>query len=491
MNMKLWQKIMFGLILAVFVYLRVDPIIHHTVPYTYDQGRDFLKVMEMIDAKRPTFIGPTTGIMGLFHGAWWYYLLTIPSLLTHGSPIAFYYFVFAISLAANLWLFQFLKRKFDTPTALVFLAVISVSPYFVKLAFTVSNNVIVPYLLIALIGLSFQFFEKDDKRLYFLLGLTLGFVFEFEVAFGLLLIPAYFASALLFRVLRNKIYSLKNLGLIVAGLAVPFIPRALFEIKNGFIQTKTIIGFFINPKLHNPAPFQKMLSDRIILFIDYAKSITYGYSLFYAVLMAAFAVIVFFALKKKNKKTDIALYLATLVLMLFAISLFYKDNFWANYYEGIQYLYLVVFVSACSLLAKWNKKAAYALLMVFVIVDLIALNNYNLAKKTVRLEGLAETQAAFDYIHKQTGKNDYCLRIYTPPVIPHTYVYLMNWQAKAEGYKISSYNFRDNQCYFVIESDVYAFRIKKWREDNTPKGATMAGKKQLNGNVTVEKWVLK
>ena len=74
-------------IVSVFLLLRMKPLLAHSVAYTYDQGRDMMKAAEIVIYKNPTFIGPTTGIEGLFHGAWWYYYLTIPFMFFGGNPI--------------------------------------------------------------------------------------------------------------------------------------------------------------------------------------------------------------------------------------------------------------------------------------------------------------------------------------------------------------------------------------------------------------------
>ncbi len=489
--MKIWTKIIFVALLAVFVYLRIDPILNHTVPYTYDQGRDFQKAMEMIDSGRPTFIGPTTGIMGIFHGAWWYYLLAIPGFLTGGLPIGFYYFMLALSVIFNVWFFVFLRKKFNDLTALLYLSIVSISPYFVHLGFTASNNIIAPYLVMTLIILiSGLFSDKQKKSFYIMLGLILSFILEFEVAFGLLLIPVFFLMAAIFKSVRKKIYKINNLALVLMGMVIPVIPRALFEIKNNFLQTRTLLGFFINPKLHNPSPFKKMLTDRIDLFIEYIKGIPYEYSALIAGLMALFTLVILLVRRGKNKEMHFTTFLGVLLVLLFGISLLYKDNFWFNYYEGIQYVFLTLFLIAFYLMSKWNKNVSYIIFISFLVLNILAVNKYN-QKKVFRLEGLAQTEASFKYIHSKTGKEDYCLRIHTPPAIPHTYVYLMNWKSKTQGFKISSYNFRNDECYFIVESDPYEFRVKKWREDNTPEGAKLIEKKALSENVVIEKWALK
>src|SRR3989338_9765899 len=55
------------LILALFCYFRVKPVYFQTVPYTFDQGRDFLKTQEIVIDKQPALLGPTTGIPGGQH----------------------------------------------------------------------------------------------------------------------------------------------------------------------------------------------------------------------------------------------------------------------------------------------------------------------------------------------------------------------------------------------------------------------------------------
>lgn len=490
--MKLWEKIVLTFLVIVYIYIRIGPIINHTVPYTYDQGRDFLKVMEMVDNKRPTFIGPTTGIMGVFHGAWWYYLLLPVYMVTRGLPIGFYYAMLAFSLAMNLGFFFFLRKKIDPKAALLFLSIISISPYFVSIGFTVSNNIIVPYLMLSLIAIIFMLFEKkQNKLLYLALGLTLGFMFEFEVAFGLFIIPVFFVSSLLFKKIREQIYSLKTLTFTAAGLFLPLVPRLLFEVKNRFLQTMTLIEFINKPKLHNPQTFNKILYHRSVMLVDYAKGLFLDYSLWITLAVFIFTLIALWLYRKENRFHLQTKFLVTVTLLLLGFSFFYKDNFWFNYFESFHYIYLTLVVLGAGVFSRKYPKIAYLVIGFFVLLNAFVLSKDILARREKKTIGLSEPEATFEYIYSKTGKNDFCLRIYTPPVIPHTYVYLMNYKAKTQGYKISTFNFRDNKCYLIVESDPYSFRIPKWREENVPKNAKMIEKKSITDNVTVETWVSK
>ena len=491
--MKKIKVIIFFVILFVFIYLRLAPVINQTVPYTYDQGRDFMKAAEMIRNQRPTFIGPTTGIMGVFHGAWWFYLITIPYLLFRGLPIGFYIFMLLIATGANLLFAFFIKKRFDDISALVFLSIVASSPYFIPLAFSAGNNVVVPYLILLLIVMIFRIFDKKQSNIvYFLIGLSLTFIFEFEVAFGLFLLPVFTFTSLLFREVRFKLYKIKNIPYLMAGLAIPLIPRALFEIKNHFLQTKTLLGFFLNPKLHNPKPFLNVVSDRISLFANYGKGLFAGnYPIvLLVVILATLFILIFYS--KKNRYIGATRFITILIALLFAISLYYKDNFWVNYYEGIQYLFLILVIIAFHLLNKQKKFIAIPILLLFVFLNIATASSDFINSSKIREPiGLKEAQTATLYVYQQRQGEYLCLRIYTPPVIPYTYHYLLDYYAGKYHIRYPKGDFVDNKCWFIIESDSYQFRVDGWRRNNIPEGSKLIKKNTISNNVTIEEWQLK
>ena len=54
--------------------------------FIMDNGRDFVDVREMVELHKLRLTGPNAAIEGLYNGPLWYYLLSIPYLLTHGDP---------------------------------------------------------------------------------------------------------------------------------------------------------------------------------------------------------------------------------------------------------------------------------------------------------------------------------------------------------------------------------------------------------------------
>ncbi len=480
------------ILLFVYIYFRTNPILNETVPYTYDQGRDFLKVQEIVKDKNLTFIGPTTGIIGIYHGAWWYYLLTIPYFVFKGWPMGFYWFIFFIALIFNLIFFYFLKKEYNEFISLFFLAIIAVSSYFVSLSISVSNNVIVPNLLIILIMLTYYYLKKEKIKyinFYFAIPVILGLILEFEVAFGLFLIPIYLIIIFIFTKNKKNFINLKNIFYVLSSFIIASLPRILFEVKNNFMQTKTFINFLIQPKLHNPRPFQIIFFERINGFWHYFKSIFYDYNqtiaLFFLILIIL-GILIF----KKNKTINFKIinFNLAVIFLLFFFSLIYKDNFWFNYFEGIQYLMLFIMVNIIYLFNK-NKNLkffSYILIVFFITFSILSFIKDITSIKKNYFTGFKPINYSIDYIFQSSKNQNICLKIYTPPVIPYTYDYLISYYTKKNNYLINKENYVNNQCWYIIEEDPYQFRKNEWIKNNIDKNTIIKNKKILNNKTIIE-----
>ncbi|HLL60595.1 MAG TPA: glycosyltransferase family 39 protein [Candidatus Nitrosocosmicus sp.] len=479
-------------ILTLFCYFRLKPIYNQTVPYTYDQGRDFAKAAEIILDKKPTFLGPTTGIQGLFHGSWWYYALTVPFILTQGNPIGFYYFIFFVQLVSFILLLYFLKRYFSLLTAFIIGALMATSPYFISTSFFAGNNIMVlPFLLIFLL-LNFYLLEGKIKKknhwMFFFAGISLGLVAEFEFAFGLLIIPAYFI--LLFAThLRKQFLRLKNAIFFLVGLLIPFIPRILFEVRHDFLQTRTMLNFLIKPKLHNPKSYMDIVQDRLNLFIGYWKSI-FDNEYISLIIFLLFLMSMMFAFKHKDFIYKRFFYfLLTLLGLLFLFSTFYKDNFWANYYEGIHYIFIMLLAFTFTVVIK--KYSTYMnIVKGLVLVSLLVLGIFNFYRgidSKPKLEGLMMHKEIVSYIQNKERNNEYCIKVYTPPVIPHTYNYLFIANNYSQKIPKPKDEWQHNKCWFIIEDDQYSFRRNDWIRNNIPQEGKLVERKRF-AYINVELW---
>ena len=495
---KIFSALFFLSIFSFFFYLRLGPIAHKTVPYTYDQGRDFLKAEEIVRYKNPTFIGPTTGIMGVYHGPWWYYFLAVPYAISHGNPTGFLVFIFLSSLLQALLFALFIKKEFGLWFSLFFLSLVTLSPYFITLSFfAISSILTLPFILL-LLWSTYNFLRKQSLFFIFLIFFSLGFIFEAEVPFGIFIIPSYLLTIFLAKKVTYFFYRKRGVLYALLGIFLPTIPRALFEVKHNFSQTRVLLNFLVHPLFHNPQPFANIIATRATLFTDFYLSLFPDKNIFLALVILTLTIAGFIVGIKQSQNSDLKKiaylkFVAILFSLLFITSLFYKDNFWSNYYEGLPYFYTVFIVLGFYFLNKKFKKfSAVFLPIVITVLLLFALFDLYKSKNDInKVVGMRAQIAAVNSIYAHE-KSDFCVRVYTPPVIPYTYNYLFDYYSQTKNLRSPTASFASNKCWYIMEreqvGEQFQARVVRWRKENIPAGSELIEKKKVNDDISIELW---
>jgi len=490
---KFFGLFIFSLLIFLFCYFRLKPIFFQTVPYTYDQGRDFIKVQQIVRDLNPTLIGPTTGIPGLFHGAWWYYFLAIPYIIFSGLPIGFSIFIF-INCFLQLILFSyFLKKEFGWLPALIFALFVTGSPYFIMMSFFVISSVFCfPFILLFLYS-AYLFLKTENKKYFFWLFLWIGFILEAELPTGLFTGTA-FVLTLLFLGKIKLLLSKDGFKKACLGFIIPTTPRLLFEVIKGFPQSKTILKFFFNPEFHNSKPFIEIFKDRLSLFNDYLISFFSINNSFIIYGIFAISIIgIFIAFLKNDKKIkSFFIFSPLMIALFFLLSCLYKDSFWSNYYEGIGYYFILTIALGFYGLSK-VKNILIKNLPWLIFILLLMLNVLKFAKETknnqIVNDGLRKQLITVNKIYEiNKEKNDFCVRIYTPPVIPHTYNYLFDYFHNFKNKVRPTTSYVNNQCWYIFEDDSFKFRIDQFRKDHIPTTGKLIKKEFVHKDVILELW---
>lgn len=483
--------------IAIFFYFRANPIINQTFPYTYDQGRDFLKAESIVRDHDLILLGPTTGITGIYHGAWWYYFLSIPYILFNGAPQGFAIFITITVFASALLFSLFLKREFHWIAGLIFFLLVAGSSYFILLStFAISSVFTFPFILSFLYSLH-RFLETKKPLFAFLVFFSLSNIFEAEVPTGLFAIAAFVAATLLLKKARDFLSPRKTIIYSLSGLVIPFLPRIASEIKNGFPQIKTALSFITNPQFTNSKPFLNVVIERLVIFKYYLDTLfpISNPVLIYSLVVIALVGLVLGFRKLSQTNRLFSLSIVLMIFFLFVFACLYKNNFWANYYEGLSFYFATVLAIGFYLFSKFKSKVLKMVpLAVFVL--LLIINLYNVkkevdGKKPVPDEGLRGHVKVLDYLADINKNKDFCVRVYTPPVIPHTYNYLFSYYMKTGKTKNITPSYTDDRCFYIIEKDPYQFRIDQFRKDHIPTGATMMSSREITNNATVELWEFK
>ncbi len=77
------------LLLSVIILLAIFLRVYRTnelLWFFYDQGRDALVIWEFIKNGKPFLIGPITGLVGIYRGPFYYYLISPAYFISNGNP---------------------------------------------------------------------------------------------------------------------------------------------------------------------------------------------------------------------------------------------------------------------------------------------------------------------------------------------------------------------------------------------------------------------
>jgi hypothetical protein len=486
-------------IITLFLLNRIGPIISQSLPYTYDQGRDFQRAANLVNNLDLVFIGPTTGIEGIFHGAWWYYYLAIPYIIFSGLPIGFYISNLIVHLFSLLAFLYFFNRFLNKELAFLSGALIATSPYFISTSLFVGNNIMVlPAMVIFLIShfLMIEHLPKNNNKkmiLFLLAGVSLGLIAEFEFAFGLLLAPVYLLLILSINFLRKIFFTKFTFPYLFLGILFAFLPRILFEIKNDFSQTTKLINYFINPNTYNYKSLAERFFERINLFEGYFQGVFVNNSISLFILVFCLFTLYHAYKNKILFFSKSLLFFSSLVLGLFFISLYYKDNFWGYYYEGLPYVYVLIIAILIFNFLK-IKKIPVNYFNNILIIGISAISLFNLITglgNESKIDGLAKSNKVVSHIHEnEKNLNNYCVIIYTPPAIPYTYNYIFYFKDKFNNVPYPKDGWAENKCWFIIEADNYKERRDNWIIERIPTSAQKL-EEIIIQDVLVQKWEFK
>jgi len=479
---------------AFFRLYRLDALLG----FYYDQGRDALKVQEILTFKDFPAIGPTTGIAGLFLGPLWYYLLTPFYFIGRGNPAVAATFIAFLDVGTVFLLYWFGKEFYNRKIGLLAAFFWGFSYYLTRSARWLANPSPLPFFTILLLyGLGMFFFRKKDKYLI-LISVCLAICLQLEMASAIFFIPSI---ALMWLIFRPSIKSKKNLFWSIGIFVAFLIPQALFEVKNKFLMTRNFFSLTrgeINTDTSQTwaLPTLKFIKERIlayfnILFSKLETNLKIGSKFLVWLWLIFVAFSIWLSVKSKDKKDKVDL---MLVIFLF-LPLFFLLFFVGNYGQLYDY-YLTGFYPAFIFLFAlfvgfFFKKVLYwpilALIMVwFLSGNILFLKNY----LSAGVDGpthitLGNELQGVDWIYQDAGEQKFNVDVYVPPVIPYGYDYLFKWRGQRKYHRQPS---TENipQLYLLYEVDpVHPFFLDAWLARQDKIAETV--KSQKFGGITVER----
>jgi hypothetical protein len=232
---KFSNKVIWTVLIGIPFILFSISVFRGAIPFWYDPARDFLLAVNNIS--NITFIGPPSGIPGVFYGPYWIWLISGGVFITKDPRLtSFLIGIIPYTIIFPLILVQF--SKYWDKTVVAVLWILFVTSFAQNYATYLWNPHIAPILFLAfvLVFLKIVFFSVNKNNLIktIFAGLLLGFIVNFHISFGIgallgtiIWLVSYSVFTLFqlftFERLRNCVIQIISFGF---GISLTFLPFA-------------------------------------------------------------------------------------------------------------------------------------------------------------------------------------------------------------------------------------------------------------------------
>lgn len=506
--MKLSGIAIFLVFMVLFTFAVRSVYLWRDFVFVYDQGRDAIAVQKILGG-RPTLIGPTTGLQGVFLGPFYYYLLAPLYLVSGGNPIIpAYTFVFLSALTV-IPIFLLSKRMVGKWAGVLAVFFYSFSFHQWHFSRWLENPTNLPLVALFMFLCVLKALETKHRLWFVLSGLLLGICLQLEAANAIFLIPSLLVILALeyFLAIVGKKEKLKKtlskfvsailadkwlLLFVLAGFLFTLLPQILFELLHNFLSTRALLSSF--QSTHSLGVIENLPERAKLLFELYARGWFWRAPWRHLALtiMGSGAIIVSWIIRGKLFKNQTF----RVVLIWFLVPLFFHliytgnyGNFWDYYIIG-QYPALYVLVASIFVLGMSQKgrlKALSLALTAFTLVGVFIPNAAEWFRLPVPYQDRISLSLQLDaiaWLEKEANGQPFGMWAYTPSAQDDVYKYLFSYRARYNGILPVEHPEQTRLMFLIVEDDPgHAERRSKWIKDMSAIGKIV--KQERFGIVTV------
>ncbi len=455
------------IILGLGLFLRVYNI-ERLLGFHFDQGRDALIIWDLWHSGDVPFIGPTTGIAGIFRGPFYYYLIAPFYLLGRGNPVWPSVFLSLTTVIASLLMYYLGYKIQNRITGLIAALLSSLSFNIVAASRWLSNPTPMLFLSVLFVWMLILIVEKKVWAWIPAIFIASISLFHFGSAGEVFYFPALLI--ILFWQ-RKKLPNKKIIILSILSFLISVLPLIAFDIKNKGILSGNIGKFLITDKSFS-LPSWAMVFEKIYFYYNTFTNKIFNarYYLEKTVLSTVLILFVyhFKNLFKKNGVKVLAILLSSVCLGL----IFFQGNF-GNIYDYYLTGYYLPFLLLFSIVLGYLVRFKLGTIFVVYFIYLFMTNNFDVLhfkywdkSQGPNSIGFINQKEVVRWIYQDAGENIFNVDVYVPPVISYSYDYLLKWLPTTDEYK--SYDGKKvdenvSLLYTLYESDSdHQERLDSW-----------------------------
>lgn len=460
------KKTIFIVLTVVLIFFTLFPrsveLLNKNYLFGFDQGRDYLAVRNIVVDHKLTLIGSewgagSAGFIGLFHGPFHYYFLSIPFLILNGDPYGGIILMFLFGLLTVILSYIIGRKLFGNIGGFLPALLIAISPPLISQSRFVWNSHPAPFFILLVFYYIYSLSISQKKRYILLASFFSSFIYNFQTAIA---IPMTLALLLYFIIIL-RLRTLKPYLLSLLGILLGILPFFLFELRHGFMGIKGSLNYFLNGSQGLPQSFITLLQVRWSVFSynfydTFPKQTLIPMSV---ILALCGAILIYFLYKERNNVIKKMIqYLLLLPFVSFVVFLFFKNLVYVHYLIHLNLVYIFIF--SYIVYSSYNNKQLLFKLLFTMILGLFLLISIPEAIITSRKDlndygGDAKIKGkidAIDYIYKDAKNQKFGLLIFSPPVYTYPYDYILAWYAEKK-YQYIPHKEKKGLFYLLIEVD--------------------------------------
>lgn len=407
-------------IITLGFFLRSQETLSGNFLFLKDQGRDMLAVKSIVVDKKPTLIGPYTGLQAVFQGPLYYYVLAVPFALSGGDPRLVMWLMLFANMASIPLLYLIGRKFFSESVGLWSAFLMALSPS----AAAAATFIWSPFLVIPIAAGAIFFLLKKSLTP---LAICLGLLFHFEIAFAL---PFTIVVILLLKKIPHVRF--------FAIIALFLLPLILFDFRHDHITARSLIQLFWGSAqgLSGASePYTKIVRDHFTQFFLRFKGVYIDRDPVSSIL-SFIAIVSGLGYFLWGKNLNIKL-LLVLPLFLFLVYMAYPFQIYDWYLVGLFPVYIILGATTLA----WLQKGVFGRIILGIIVLILLHQSTQKLFQLYRTPdygGTSKIQGkidAIDAMYKDANGAPFALRVFTPVVLTDAYDYLLWWHGeKTYGY---------------------------------------------------------
>lgn len=473
------NSLLLSLIILIAAFFRLYRIEDY-LTFLGDEGRDMLAALHILQGDL-TFIGPRASAGDFFLGPIYYYMITPFLFIANYNPVGPAIMVALIGIATVFLVYFVSSRFFGKWSGLAAASLYAVSPLVIQYSRSSWNPNPMPFFALLSLYILYLGIKENSWKKLIAVGFLLGVAMQLHylATFLAVIIGVY---VLIGNVLLKNT-SIKKIKIIVlqyleilAGFLLGFLPFIAFEIKNGFPNTQTIIGFIFKNTVEDSyqgshAKFIEIVSDTafrvtgrlLVAFPQTNKLINYSEQDIYiwSIAIIILSLMLVIALIKVKDKLALALLATWLVLGVILFGLYKKQIY--DYYFGFLFpLPFLLFANLTHTLSNISKNNNIKLFgtatacVLFTGLMAVCLVNYPFKEPANMQKDQMKTVAEF--VLEKTNNEPYNFALISSGNTDHAYRYFFELEGNAPTTIINNSDDPEresvtNQLFVVCEQD--------------------------------------